>query len=142
MTADPGSPVPDPPEVLFVCVHNAGRSQMAAALLEQHAAGQVVVRSAGSAPADDLNRRRPNGVPALSRSTFTRDDLTQVTPESHKYCSELLDTLTTQGRYTPWGLGPTLVLPGTLGGATWSGVSFDPTSGYVYVNANEAGASI
>ena len=39
----------------FVCVHNAGRSQMAAALLAHHAGGQVVVRSAGSAPADDLN---------------------------------------------------------------------------------------
>ena len=39
------------PQVLFVCVHNAGRSQMAAALLEHHAAGRVDVRSAGSAPA-------------------------------------------------------------------------------------------
>src|ERR1700680_4139737 len=35
------------PEVLFVCVHNAGRSQMAAALLDLHAAGRVPVRSAG-----------------------------------------------------------------------------------------------
>ena len=43
------------PEVLFVCVHNAGRSQIAAALLTHHAGDQVVVRSAGSAPADDLN---------------------------------------------------------------------------------------
>jgi arsenate reductase (thioredoxin) len=43
------------PEVLFVCVHNAGRSQMAAALLHQHAAGRVTVRSAGSAPADTIN---------------------------------------------------------------------------------------
>ncbi|TDU90610.1 protein-tyrosine-phosphatase [Kribbella voronezhensis] len=43
------------PEVLFVCVHNAGRSQMAAALLDHHAAGRVVVRSAGSKPADQLN---------------------------------------------------------------------------------------
>jgi arsenate reductase len=42
-------------EVLFVCVHNAGRSQMAAALLERHAAGRVTVRSAGSEPADRLN---------------------------------------------------------------------------------------
>ena len=82
----------------------------------------------------------PQKPPALSRSTFTRDDLTQVTPESRKYCSELFDTLTTEGRYTPWGLKPTLVLPGTLGGATWSGVSFDPKSGYLYVNANEVGA--
>ena len=43
------------PEVLFVCVHNAGRSQMAAALLAHHAAGRVAVRSAGSAPADTIN---------------------------------------------------------------------------------------
>ena len=45
----------DTPEVLFVCVHNAGRSQMAAALLDHHARGRVQVRSAGSDPADSLN---------------------------------------------------------------------------------------
>ena len=43
------------PEVLFVCVHNAGRSQMAAALLDHHAQGRVQVRSAGSDPADRIN---------------------------------------------------------------------------------------
>jgi arsenate reductase (thioredoxin) len=43
------------PEVLFVCVHNAGRSQMAAALLDHYAKGRVVVRSAGSTPADEIN---------------------------------------------------------------------------------------
>ena len=43
------------PEVLFVCVHNAGRSQMAAALLERHARGRVRVLSAGSEPADRVN---------------------------------------------------------------------------------------
>lgn len=43
------------PEVLFVCVHNAGRSQMAAALLDHHAHGRVRVRSAGSAPAHEIN---------------------------------------------------------------------------------------
>ncbi len=45
----------DVPEVLFVCVHNAGRSQMAAALLDHHAQGRVRVRSAGSDPADRVN---------------------------------------------------------------------------------------
>jgi protein-tyrosine-phosphatase len=50
-----GALVSDKPEVLFVCVHNAGRSQMAAALLDHHAAGRVTVRSAGSAPADTIN---------------------------------------------------------------------------------------
>jgi arsenate reductase len=43
------------PEVLFVCVHNAGRSQMAAALLDHHARGRIAVRSAGSIPADQIN---------------------------------------------------------------------------------------
>jgi len=45
------------PEVLFVCVHNAGRSQMAAALLDHYGAGRVRVRSAGSDPADRINPR-------------------------------------------------------------------------------------
>jgi protein-tyrosine-phosphatase len=45
----------DVPEVLFVCVHNAGRSQMAAALLDRLGGGRVRVRSAGSEPARSLN---------------------------------------------------------------------------------------
>jgi protein-tyrosine-phosphatase len=49
------SHTPGTPDVLFVCVHNAGRSQMAAALLDHHARGGVVVRSAGSAPAETIN---------------------------------------------------------------------------------------
>jgi arsenate reductase (thioredoxin) len=47
--------VADIPEVLFVCTHNAGRSQMAAALLGRQAAGRVRVTSAGSQPASELN---------------------------------------------------------------------------------------
>jgi arsenate reductase len=43
------------PSVLFVCVHNAGRSQMAAAFLTHLSLGKVEVRSAGSAPADSIN---------------------------------------------------------------------------------------
>ena len=50
------------PEVLFVCVHNAGRSQMAAALLALRSQGRIHVRSAGSTPANEIN---PNAVAAL-----------------------------------------------------------------------------
>jgi arsenate reductase (thioredoxin) len=78
------------PSVLFVCVHNAGRSQMAAALLERHAAGRVRVRSAGSEPADrlhasvvevmaevgvDLTRERPK----LLRDEAVRDSDVVIT---------------------------------------------------------------
>jgi protein-tyrosine-phosphatase len=45
----------DRPEVLFVCVHNAGRSQMAAALTQLRSNGSVTVRSAGSTPAETIN---------------------------------------------------------------------------------------
>ncbi len=50
-----GALTKDVPEVLFVCVHNAGRSQMAAALLDHHARGRIHVRSAGSAPVHEIN---------------------------------------------------------------------------------------
>jgi arsenate reductase (thioredoxin) len=49
--------------VLFVCVHNAGRSQMAAGLMHERAAGRVHVRSAGSDPAESIN---PNVVTAMA----------------------------------------------------------------------------
>lgn len=47
--------MPRKPEVLFVCVHNAGRSQMAAALLHHLAGDKITVRSAGSTPAEQIN---------------------------------------------------------------------------------------
>ena len=45
----------DVPEVLFVCVHNAGRSQMAAGLVKLHSDGRIHVRSAGSDPGEEIN---------------------------------------------------------------------------------------
>jgi arsenate reductase (thioredoxin) len=47
--------VEEQPEVLFVCVHNAGRSQMAAGLVQLRSDGRINVRSAGSDPADEIN---------------------------------------------------------------------------------------
>ena len=51
------------PEVLFVCVHNAGRSQMAAGLVELRSGGKIRVRSAGSAPGEEIN---PAAVEAMA----------------------------------------------------------------------------
>jgi protein-tyrosine-phosphatase len=65
----------DVPEVLFVCVHNAGRSQMAAALLDHYAKGKVHVRSAGSTPADEIN---PDVVTAMTELGL---DLSQGYPK-------------------------------------------------------------
>ena len=55
--------VKDQPEVLFVCVHNAGRSQMAAGLVKLRSDGRIHVRSAGSAPSEEIN---PAVVEAMS----------------------------------------------------------------------------
>jgi protein-tyrosine-phosphatase len=55
--------MPDKPSVLFVCVHNAGRSQMAASYLTHLSSGAVEVRSAGSEPADQVN---PAAVAAMA----------------------------------------------------------------------------
>ncbi len=64
------------PQVLFVCVHNAGRSQMGAALLDHHAMGRIDVRSAGSAPGDEVN---PVAVAALAEWDI---DISDVSPRA------------------------------------------------------------
>ena len=98
------------PGVLFVCVHNAGRSQMAAALLERHAAGRIRVRSAGSEPADrlhpsvvevmaevgiDLARERPK----LLRDEVVRDSDVVITMGCGDACS-----IDPGKRYEDWEL--------------------------------------
>ncbi len=65
----------DTPSVLFVCVHNAGRSQMAAAYLTHLSGGAVEVRSAGSAPTDRVN---PSAVAAMAEDGV---DITAETPK-------------------------------------------------------------
>jgi quinoprotein glucose dehydrogenase len=82
----------------------------------------------------------PSKPPALVRQELKESDLSTVTPESNRYCAELFHSLETRGMYTPYGRKQTLVVPGTLGGATWSGGSFDPELGYFFVNVNELGS--
>ena len=78
--------------------------------------------------------------PALARQSMTRAEVSRVTPEAERYCTELFDRLTNRGMYTPTGLEPTLTFPGFHGGGNWSGGSFDPASGLLFVNMNEDGA--
>jgi len=78
--------------------------------------------------------------PPLVRQSFSEGDLSTVTLESNRYCAQLFQSLESHGMYTPYGRKLTLVVPGTLGGANWSGASFDRASGYLFVNANEVGA--
>jgi glucose dehydrogenase len=78
--------------------------------------------------------------PPLARTVVTQDDLTTVTPESRKYCLDTFGTSILPAHvYDPWGLSLKLEMPGTLGGANWSGTSFDPSSGYLFVNTSNLG---
>jgi arsenate reductase len=69
------------PSVLFVCVHNAGRSQMAAGWLRHFAGDQVEVRSAGSEPADQIN---PVAVQAMAEAGI---DITAEQPKKLEYAT-------------------------------------------------------
>ena len=100
----------DKPSVLFVCVHNAGRSQMAAGWLRHLAGDHVEVRSAGSEPADQIN---PVAVEAMREVGI---DITANTPRKLDYATaESSDVLITMGcgdacpvlpgkRYEDWKL--------------------------------------
>ena len=79
--------------------------------------------------------------PLSRHAAITAADLTDVTPESRAFCTQLFAQLGhSGGMYSPVDTVLGVWFPGTLGGATWSGVSIDPSTGYVYVNANEVGA--
>ena len=65
----------DQPSVLFVCVHNAGRSQMAAGFLTALAGGRIEVRSAGSMPGDQVN---PAAIEAMAEEGI---DISDQTPK-------------------------------------------------------------
>ncbi|CCH17855.1 arsenate reductase ArsC [Micromonospora lupini] len=100
----------DKPSVLFVCVHNAGRSQMAAGWLRHLAGDTVEVRSAGSAPADAIN---PAAVQAMREVGI---DITDQGPKLLEYVTaESSDVIVTMGcgdacpvfpgkRYEDWKL--------------------------------------
>ena len=100
----------DRPSVLFVCVHNAGRSQMAAGWLRHLAGDRIEVRSAGSAPADSIN---PAAVQAMAEQGV---DITAATPTVlTREAVQLSDVVITMGcgdacpifpgkRYEDWEL--------------------------------------
>ena len=73
----------------------------------------------------------------LVRHAITRDDLSNVTPEAARFCGALFDSVHGGRIYTPIGTKHTLVVPGNLGGANWSGAAFDSRSRRLFVNVNE-----
>ena len=79
----------------------------------------------------------PTKPPPFSRQTVTEADITDRTPEVHAEVLRRFCTYRTGVACTPPSTNGTVVVPGFHGGATWSGASFDPTTGVLYVNSNE-----
>ena len=75
--------------------------------------------------------------PPLSGIAFEEADISDVSPQSTAYVKEILGKHRHGPIFTPPSLEGTVVRPGFLGGALWGGGSFDPRTGYVYVNSSE-----
>ena len=94
---------------------------------------------ASTMPGEQTSPTQPFPVrpPAFVRQGFFEEDLTERTPEARAAVRARLAAAGFNGLYEPPSLAGTIANPGTLGGANWSGASFDPASGWLYVNANE-----
>src|SRR5207249_4064013 len=77
--------------------------------------------------------------PVLSRQKVTRDDLSNVTPESADECRSFFDRAASGAIFRPPSLKPSIQLPGLRGGGNWGGGALDPATGLLYVGANEDG---
>jgi len=75
--------------------------------------------------------------PPFARQAFTEDMVTDRTPEAHAAVLDRLRKVRSAGQFVPPSLEGTVIFPGFDGGAEWGGAAFDPSSGFLYVNANE-----
>ena len=79
---------------------------------------------------------KPSG---LTRDGMTRKEVSKISPQTEKYCTELFDKSVNMGPYTPYGMVPSLVFPGSEGGGGWGGAAGNPSLGLVFVNTRHLG---
>jgi quinoprotein glucose dehydrogenase len=139
--------IPCPPVV--VTVKHEGKTKEAVAQVTKTGFCYVLDRLTGkplfgvrevSAPPSDVpgewaypTQPQPLKPPPFSRQVF---EPTDISPQAREFVLNKLRTLRYNGPYTPPSADGTVVLPGFHGGANWSGASFDPTTGVLYVNSN------
>ncbi len=75
----------------------------------------------------------------LSRDSMSRKEVSKISPEAEKYCTELYDKAVNMGPHTPYGMVPSLNFPGTQGGGSWGGVSTNAALNLVIVNTRHLG---
>jgi glucose dehydrogenase len=142
--------LPSPPAL--VTVTHAGKRIDAAAQVTKTGFVFLFDRETGkplfdvidrAVPASDIPGERaaptqpvPTRPPALVRQTFTAADLSTRTPEIAQELRERFGAARPGATFTPPSSNGTVTIPGLLGGANWSGASFDPASGLLFVNVN------
>ncbi len=93
----------------------------------------------GALPGESLAPTQPFPLKPepFARQAFTRDLVTDRTPAARAGVLKKLEAMRYGRPFTPMGLKPTIMLPGTDGGAEWGGAAYDPETGLLYVNAND-----
>ena len=94
------------------------------------------------APGEFTSKTQPvpvNPDLTIARVGLSRDEVGGVTPAAHQYCLKLYDKVFSDGEGTPYSRVPTLVYPGTTGGPTFAGATYDPNLNYIFVNTKNAG---
>ena len=79
--------------------------------------------------------------PPLARNSVTVSELSTLTPESAKFCAELLTKFPNEGPYTPFLRNGSTLFPSTMGGGNWGGVAFDPSLHLIFVNTSNLGST-
>jgi len=91
-------------------------------------------------PGEETHPTQPfPALPPVARQTMTRDEITNVTPESRKECLGIIEKAALGAMYQPPGLELTVIFPGTNGGPNWGGVSYDPRARHLFVNSMDVG---
>jgi len=80
--------------------------------------------------------------PPVARHLMTREDLTDVTPESRAECLQMIEGARFGAFFEPQGLQTTVLFPGTNGGPNWGGASYDPVNNWLFVNSMDVGQAL
>lgn len=92
------------------------------------------------APGELASETQPVPLTTVSRVSLTRDEVANLSPESHEFCLKIYDNAVQMGEGTPYGMEASLVFPSSTGGSTpGGGVTFDPNSNTIYLNTQNLG---
>lgn len=97
---------------------------------------------ASDAPGEFTSKTQPVPVnPGLTvaRVGLERDEITGAIPSDKEACLKIYDKVFSAGEGTPYSMVPSLVYPGTTGGPTWAGASYDPNTNLIFINAKNQG---